>query len=364
VGSGLVLSLNGGAQMLPVAVNGSFTFPVALMNGANYTVIVGTQPAGQSCSVANGVGHINGTNVTGVAVICVTPTFTVGGTVAGLTGSGLVLSLNSGAQSLPVSANGAFTFPTALANGVAYAVTVGTHPSGQICSVASGSGTIASANVGNVAVTCALDDTIFRNGFDGSVPFVQPIQDPGFEATTADAGSNPSWEGGDTNPGANAGDTNFYSDLGTFTDLPIHAGHWTTWFGGWGGGAETQHDAQSATITSGGPRYLNFWRFLQELPYAAGTLTVSIDGTAIDTLDVSTATTDADFVRHSLDISAYADGGAHVIRFEYVYDDAGGTGGDGQIFIDDVTVDETPTNLRPAAPAAHKPHAKLSKRAR
>jgi len=117
------------------------------------------------------------------------------------------------------------------------------------------------------------------------------------------------------------------------------------------------------TITSGGPRYLNFWRFFQELPDAAGTLTVSIDGTAIDTLDVSTATVDADFVQHSLDIGAYADGGAHVIRFEYVYDDAGGTGGDGQIFIDDVTVDETPASPRPAASTARKPHATLRKHA-
>jgi hypothetical protein len=363
-GSGLVLTLNAGAQTLPVSANGSFTFPLALTNGANYTVIVGTQPAGQSCSVANGTGQVSGANVTGVVVTCVTPTFVVGGTVSGLTGTGLVLSLNDGAQSLPVSANGVFAFPTALANGAAYAVTVGAQPSEQLCAVASGSGIIAGANVGNVAVTCVLDDTIFRNGFDGSAPFVQPVQDPSFEATTADAGANSSWESSDTNPGASPGDTSFYGDLGDFSNLPIHTGHWTTWFGGWSGGAETQHVAQSVTIASGGPRYLNFWRLLQELPDAAGILTVSIDGTAIDTLDVSTATTDADFVQHSLDISAYADGGAHAIRFEYIYDDAGGTGGDGQIFIDDVTVDETPTSLRQAPSTAHNPRAVLSKRTR
>ncbi|WP_395681781.1 reprolysin-like metallopeptidase [Dokdonella sp.] len=363
-GTGLVLSLDAGAQSLPVSANGGFTFPVALANGVNYAVTVGTQPGGQTCSVGNGTGQISGANVTNVAVTCVSPTFTVGGTVNGLTGSGLVLSLNGGAQSLPVAATGGFTFPTALANGAAYAVTVGTQPSGQSCSVGNGSGTIAGANVGNIIVTCALDDTIFRNGFDGSAVYVQPLQDPGFEATTADAGSNPSWEGADTNPGAGAGDTNFYSDLGQFTGLPVHAGHWTTWFGGWGGGAEVQHVAQSVTVTSGGPRYLNFWRFLQALPDAAGTLTVSIDGTAIDTLDVSTATVDTDFVQRSLDISAYADGGAHVIRFEYVYGDAGATGVDGQIFIDDVTVDETPVSPRHAAPSVHKANVVLRKHAR
>jgi hypothetical protein len=362
-GSGLVLSLNAGAQTLPVSANGSFAFANALANGANYAVTVDTQPAGQSCSVANGTGQVSGANVTGVVVTCATPTFAVGGTASGLNIVGLYLSLNN-LGTLAVDANGAFTFPWQLADGTFYTVTVAIQPSGEICSVANGSGTIAGANVDNVAVTCVLDDTIFRNGFDGSAPFLQPVQDASFEATTADAGTNPSWESADTNPGASPGDTSMYSDLGQFGGLPIHTGHWTTWFGGWGGGAETQHVAQSVTITSGGPRYLNFWRFLQELPDAAGTLTVSIDGTAIDTLDVSTATMDSDFVQRSLDISAYADGGAHVVRFEYAYDDAGGTGGDGQIFIDDVTVDETPTSLRHAASTLPTPHAKLGKRTR
>ena len=155
-GSGLVLSLNAGAQTLPVAANGAFTFPTGLANGAAYAVTIGTQPSGQTCSVANGSGTISGANVTNVAVTCAaTPTYTIGGTVSGLSGAGLVLSLNAGSQTLPVSTNGAFTFPTAVANGTAYTVTVGTQPAGQACTVANGSGTVAGANVTNVAVTCA-----------------------------------------------------------------------------------------------------------------------------------------------------------------------------------------------------------------
>ena len=76
----------------------------------------------------------------------------------------LVLSLNAGAQSLPVAADGAFTFPTGLANGASYAVTVGTQPTGQTCSVASGSGTISGANVTNVAVSCAAIPTYTVGG--------------------------------------------------------------------------------------------------------------------------------------------------------------------------------------------------------
>ena len=47
----------------------------------------------------------------------------------------------------PDSANGSFTFATKLAGGAAYNVTVKTNPSGQSCSVANGSGTIAAADV-------------------------------------------------------------------------------------------------------------------------------------------------------------------------------------------------------------------------
>ena len=47
-----------------------------------------------------------------------TPTYTVGGTVLGLAGSGLVLKDNGGAG-LPVTAAGAFTFAEAVSQGAA-----------------------------------------------------------------------------------------------------------------------------------------------------------------------------------------------------------------------------------------------------
>ena len=42
-----------------------------------------------------------------------------------------------------------------MASGAAYAVTVKTNPSGQACTVSNGTGTVGSANVTSVAVTCA-----------------------------------------------------------------------------------------------------------------------------------------------------------------------------------------------------------------
>ena len=59
---------------------------------------------------------------------------------------------DNGGDDLSVTANGSFTFATSLASGAAYSVTVKTNPSGQTCTVASGSGTVGSANVTSVAV--------------------------------------------------------------------------------------------------------------------------------------------------------------------------------------------------------------------
>ena len=83
------------------------------------------------------------------------PTFSIGGTLNGLAGTGLVLQNNSG-DDLAVTTAGTFTFAGRLAGGSAYSVTIKTQPTApnQLCSVASGSGTIAAANVTNVAVTC------------------------------------------------------------------------------------------------------------------------------------------------------------------------------------------------------------------
>lgn len=79
--------------------------------------------------------------------------YTIGGTVSGLTASGLVLQDNGG-DSLSVPANAStFTFATAVAAGGNYAVTIQTQPTGEKCVLVNGSGT-AKANVSSVAVSC------------------------------------------------------------------------------------------------------------------------------------------------------------------------------------------------------------------
>ena len=148
-----MLQDNGGDN-LTVSANGSFTFATAVASGTPCSVTVKTSPAGQTCTVASGSGTMRSANVTNVAVSCTNnPTFSVDGTVLGL--SGTVVLQDNGGDNLSVNANGSFTFATAVASGAAYSVTVQANPSGQACSVANGSGTMGSANVTNVAVTCA-----------------------------------------------------------------------------------------------------------------------------------------------------------------------------------------------------------------
>ena len=153
--TGTVVLQDNGGDNLSVSANGSFAFATKLAGGAAYAVTVLTQPSGQTCTVGSGTGTVGSANVTNIAVTCTASppvTYSVGGSVSGLTGT--VVLQDNGGDNLSVSANGSFAFATKLAGGAAYAVTVLTQPSGQTCTVGSGTGTVGSANVTNIAVTC------------------------------------------------------------------------------------------------------------------------------------------------------------------------------------------------------------------
>lgn len=168
-GTGLVLQNNGGDD-LTVAANGSFAFKTSVDAGSLYNVTVLTQPGGpvQLCSVANASGTAPATNVTSVSVTCSTGSFGVGGTVSGLSGSGLVLQ-NNGADDLPIASNGSFTFATDVASGSTFEVTVATQPNqpSQTCTVADGTGTVGGGDVRTVKVSCATDTFTIRGTVSG-----------------------------------------------------------------------------------------------------------------------------------------------------------------------------------------------------
>lgn len=155
-GSGLVLQDNAGNDLAVAAGSSTFTFSTPIASGANYQVTVKTQPTAptQTCAVTAATGMVVSSNITNVVVTCTTTSYTVGGSITGLTASGLVLQ-NNAADDLTVSATStSFTFATAVASGAPYSVTVKTQPAGLACTVASGSGAVGAAPVTNVAVAC------------------------------------------------------------------------------------------------------------------------------------------------------------------------------------------------------------------
>ena len=90
-----------------------------------------------------------------VSIVCSTATFNIGGTVSGLATNSQVTLRNNGSNALTVGANGAFTFATPVAYGSSYAVTIGTQPTGQICTASNGSGTGVSVGVSNISIVCS-----------------------------------------------------------------------------------------------------------------------------------------------------------------------------------------------------------------
>lgn len=169
-GTGLVLQ-NNGADDLVVSANGTFSFKTAVDAGSPYNITVLAQPANpsQGCAVANAAGTATN-NVTSVSVTCSTGSFSVGGTVSGLAGSGLVLR-NNGGDDLPIASNGSFTFATELASGSGFEVTVATQPSrpSQTCTVADATGTIGGVDVRTVKVSCSTNSYTIRGTVSGLV---------------------------------------------------------------------------------------------------------------------------------------------------------------------------------------------------
>lgn len=84
-----------------------------------------------------------------------TPAYTISGTLTGLTTGATLTLTNNGSDKLSIAADGAFSFANPVMFNTGYAIAIGKQPLWQICSIANGGGT-ATANVSNVAVTCAV----------------------------------------------------------------------------------------------------------------------------------------------------------------------------------------------------------------
>ena len=174
LGSGLELSLNAD-EILPLAADGSFTFATMLAPGEIYAITVAVQPQdpAQACVVINGSGTMGAIDIDNVVVNCgASVSYTVGGTLDGLAGGGLVLQLN-GSGDLALSADGSYAFVPRLVDGAGYVVTVRTQPQGQLCTLANATGTVQGADVADVDVSCAPLQANLQLGVDDGHAFAR-----------------------------------------------------------------------------------------------------------------------------------------------------------------------------------------------
>lgn len=202
--SSTVVLQDNGTDDISVGTSGPFTFPTSLAAGATYTVTVETPPSGQMCFVGNGTGMISMVNVANVTVTCEalnTTSYSVNGVLSGL--SSTVVLQDNGTADISVDTNGPFTFPTVLATGAAYEVTVKTQPPGQSCVVGNGTGMISVVNINNVTVTC-----------QAALAWDAPISDIDGSIVTSVAGYNLYYG---TNPGVYTGSI----DVGNTTQYAI-----------------------------------------------------------------------------------------------------------------------------------------------
>ena len=192
--SGMMLA-NGSDTLAVMPGASSFTMPTAVAYTSTYAVSVQTQPTGLTCSLSNATGTMGSAAVTNIAITCSANTYTLGGTISGLTASGLVL-LNNGGDATTISANATqFTMNTGVAYGAAYAISVQTPPTGLVCSVSNGSSTMGAADITNVSISCGSNFTLLHSfvggSSDGASPYHTLIQgsDGNFYGTTLAGGT-------------------------------------------------------------------------------------------------------------------------------------------------------------------------------
>jgi hypothetical protein len=152
--NGLVLA-NGGENLPVEAGQTSFTFKKRIDYGTEYNITVQTQPAHMTCGIAGGSGSAGHYINISAAVSCSQNTYTVGGTISGLTVEGLVL-INGNVPTTLLKDAKTFVMAGAVADGSTYNVSVSSQPKGLLCVVqpGTGAGTMGSANITTVQIAC------------------------------------------------------------------------------------------------------------------------------------------------------------------------------------------------------------------
>jgi hypothetical protein len=151
---GLILA--NGSDTLPIpAGKTSFTFGKRIDYGTDYNITVKQQPAHMTCGIRGGSGSAGHYINISAAVVCSQNSYSVGGTVSGLTVDGLVL-INGNTITAVTKDATAFTMAGSVNYGDPYGISVSVQPKGLLCVVqpGTGGGTMGEANVTTVKIAC------------------------------------------------------------------------------------------------------------------------------------------------------------------------------------------------------------------
>ncbi len=157
----------------------------------------------------------------------------------------------------------------------------------------------------------------------------EAVMDPGFE----DGTPNAFWTEGSDNFGTPLCDE---GSCGTGGGTGPHSGAWWCWFGGIAA-AETGFVEQTLTLPVGADTLTFYLEICAVSGADTDYMDVLIDGNIIATFVEADAATYATYALVTLDISAYADDGSHLLRFY-----GNQPTGTSNFFVDDVSIEYTP----------------------
>lgn len=200
------------------------------------------------------------------------------------------------------------------------------------CSAVSNTATIDGAEADSVA---SNNSSTSSNG-GGNV-----IADPSFE----DGTPNGFWNEASTNFGTPICDT---GTCGFGGGTGPRTGTFWSWFGGFGGGTETGSVDQSVTIPAGATSITFFTEFpvCEQVNGASDFVRLTIDGTEVWRADATSARCDTlGYQQETVALGAFADGAAHVVRFESTTVGGAPT----NFFVDDIEINAAPTCTAPPA---------------
>lgn len=168
-------------------LSGSFDLGTSFAENEPYHLMVKDTTTGEVCSIQNGSGVMGTQDINNVTVICSGQGYSVGGSVSGLTGSGLVVSNQYDETKLSIAAGATqFVTPKVYAENGSYNLGISTQPSGQFCTLSTPTnssqsqtqvyGSVGSNDINDLVINCQEAHSITGT--------IQGLADNGLSVTT------------------------------------------------------------------------------------------------------------------------------------------------------------------------------------